>query len=161
MALRHQEDPGTAPDRMADNFERLIVERCREVRTARRLSQVALATEMARRGFPAWSQATVSNTEAGTRPLRLAELAGLADVLDVPLASLLDGPATGDPAAAQAAAEGALADAAAADQAARDALRAAEVAAADAARRLALARANLTRLRARQQTSTTSTGREG
>jgi transcriptional regulator with XRE-family HTH domain len=81
---------GSAARSLAEDVERQVIDRLRAVRTARRLSQRALAEAMVARGFDGWSQATVSNCEAGVRPLRLGELAGLADALEVPLPRLLD-----------------------------------------------------------------------
>ena len=72
-----------------EDVERQVIDRLRAVRTARRLSQRAVAEAMAARGFDAWSQVTVSNVEGGNRPLRLGELAGLADVYGVTVADLL------------------------------------------------------------------------
>ncbi|MGY1823758.1 helix-turn-helix domain-containing protein [Geodermatophilus sp. SYSU D00079] len=72
-----------------ENVERQVIERLRAVRSARGLSQRAVAEAMVARGFDGWSQVTASNCEAGKRPLRLGELAGLADVYGVTVADLL------------------------------------------------------------------------
>ncbi len=83
---RHTDSAAGTP---VEDVERQVIGRLRAVRTARRLSQRAVAEAMAARGFEAWSQVTVSNCEAGHRPLRVGELAGLADVYGVPVAYLL------------------------------------------------------------------------
>ncbi len=97
MAARMQDPEGaqgrrhtsSATGTPVEDVERQVIGRLRAVRTARRLSQRAVAEAMAAHGFEAWSQVTVSNCEAGHRPLRLGELAGLADVYGVPVAYLL------------------------------------------------------------------------
>lgn len=51
-------------------------------------SQADIAKMMRARGWK-WSQGTISTIETGERPLRFNEAADLADILDVPLDSLL------------------------------------------------------------------------
>jgi transcriptional regulator with XRE-family HTH domain len=159
-----QQHTGTAPDRTTED-ERRVSERLRAVRAARRLSQTAFAMEMIRRGHTGWTQATVSNTETGTRPLRLLEAVAAADVLGVPLAALVadapEGGRQGDPAADLAAAELALAAAVDADLAARERLVLAQTEAADAAQQRAQAAVNVELARLRVQQATTDTTSEG
>lgn len=53
------------------------------------LSQQRLADRMRERGWK-WSQATVWTVESGVRPLRLAEAADLAEILDSPIGDILE-----------------------------------------------------------------------
>lgn len=64
--------------------ERYAAARLRELRTARRMSQVSLAETMAARGFP-WHQPTVSRIESGKQPLGFSEAVALAEIFGVPL----------------------------------------------------------------------------
>lgn len=48
------------------------------------MSQAELARQMLARGWQ-WAQATVTNVESGTRPLRLREAATLADMFGCPI----------------------------------------------------------------------------
>ena len=60
----------------------------RWLRVQRGWPQARLAEEMVRRGYP-WIQTTVAKTEAAQRPIRVNELAALADVFDVGMSVLL------------------------------------------------------------------------
>ncbi len=63
-------------------------ERLRVLRISKGWSQAELATRMAGRD-ERWTQSTVAKTEAATRPIRLNELAALAETFNVPLAELV------------------------------------------------------------------------
>lgn len=65
-------------------------ERIREVRQRSGCSQQAVVDQLATYGVD-WHPTTVGKVEAGVRPLRLAEAAALAEVLDVPLDVLVHG----------------------------------------------------------------------
>ncbi len=70
-------------------LDRAFGARVREVRERRGLSQHQVSLEMqVFHGFP-WHQTTVAKTEAGERPIKLAEAVALADALDVRLFTLL------------------------------------------------------------------------
>ena len=60
--------------------EQVAGERIREIRTARHLTQAALAKAMQALGYN-WLQTTVAKTEAAERPLRLNEATALAGVV--------------------------------------------------------------------------------
>lgn len=72
---------------MSDNDEQIGL-RLQEIR-GDDPSQAALAHEMQQRGWAKWSQSTVWSVEQGRRPLRLAEAADIAEVLDVEVGDLL------------------------------------------------------------------------
>jgi transcriptional regulator with XRE-family HTH domain len=80
--------------------EQVAGERIREIRTARHLTQAALAKAMKALGY-SWLQTTVAKTEAAERPLRLNEATDLAGVLGVEVGYLLTPPLTGMLAASQ------------------------------------------------------------
>jgi transcriptional regulator with XRE-family HTH domain len=64
----------------------------RAMRERKGLSQAALARTMTERGKP-WHQQTVAETEAGTRPLRAAEVKTLSQILGSPVAAFYWDPA--------------------------------------------------------------------
>jgi transcriptional regulator with XRE-family HTH domain len=74
--------------------EEVAGERIREIRTARHLTQSALANAMNALGH-SWHQTTVVKTEAAGRPLRLNEVTDLAGILGVDVSYLLSPPLTG------------------------------------------------------------------
>jgi transcriptional regulator with XRE-family HTH domain len=74
--------------------EQVAGERIREIRTARHLTQAALAKAMQALGYN-WLQTTVAKTEAAERPLRLNEATALAGVLGIETEYLLSPPLTG------------------------------------------------------------------
>lgn len=70
-------------------LDRAFGARVRAVRERKGLSQNAMSLHMqVVHGFP-WHQTTVAKTEAGERPIKLAEAVALADALDVRLFALL------------------------------------------------------------------------
>lgn len=71
---------------MATDEDKSIGENVARLRGDR--SQQLVADEMRSRGYD-WSQATVWSVEKGRRPLRFAEAAQLADILDVTVTDLL------------------------------------------------------------------------
>lgn len=79
-------------DRSEDDAR--IGARVERLRTARGLSQSALAREMAQRGWK-WQQATVWTVENGRRSMRLAEAVGLAEVLEARVEELVFDPLDG------------------------------------------------------------------
>jgi len=68
--------------------EEVVAGRVRQLRQERDWSQEDLARYMSRAGF-SWRQTTVAKTEAASRPLRVDELSGLADVFEVAVGQLL------------------------------------------------------------------------
>jgi len=72
---------GSAEDRVG--------ERLRALRVGKGWSQAELATRMSGRDEK-WTQSTIAKTEGATRPIRLNELAALAETLDVPLSDLIE-----------------------------------------------------------------------
>lgn len=77
------------PPMRAGSAEEQIGERLRALRVGRGWSQAELATRMAGRDEK-WTQSTIAKTEGATRPIRLNELAALAETLDVLLTDLLE-----------------------------------------------------------------------
>jgi len=69
--------------------EERVGERLRALRVGRGWSQAELATRMSGRDEK-WTQSTIAKTEGATRPIRLNELAALAETLDVPLTDLVE-----------------------------------------------------------------------
>ncbi len=69
--------------------EERVGERLRARRVVKGWSQAELATRMSGRDEK-WTQSTIAKTEGATRPIRLNELAALAETLDVPLADLIE-----------------------------------------------------------------------
>ncbi len=69
--------------------EERVGERLRALRVGRGWSQAELATRMSGRDEK-WTQSTIAKTEGATRPIRLNELAALAETLDVPLTDLIE-----------------------------------------------------------------------
>lgn len=70
-------------------FERLVAGRIRRRRTGLDISQRTLADRMRHHGHN-WHHTTVQRTEAGKRPLRLGELASIADALRTTVTALVD-----------------------------------------------------------------------
>lgn len=64
-------------------------ERIRDHRLSLALSQQMLAAAMTQLGF-SWRQTTVAKTEAAERPIRVNELAALAEIFGVGIAQLVD-----------------------------------------------------------------------
>jgi len=75
-------------DQQSSEIEVAFGRRLRDLRLQSRLSQAQLAALVSDRGV-AWHQTTVAKTEAGTRSIRLAELAAVADALGLDLTVLL------------------------------------------------------------------------
>jgi transcriptional regulator with XRE-family HTH domain len=74
--------------------------RLRALREERSWSQERVAQQMTALGHN-WRQTTVFKTENAARPIRLNDVAGLAQVFGVPIAALLDPGATPDSASRQ------------------------------------------------------------
>lgn len=71
--------------------ERQFAAVMRETREARGLAQGRFAGEMARCGFPAWVQQTVTRVEAGRRMIRLGEAMAAASILGIDLGAFAAG----------------------------------------------------------------------
>lgn len=74
---------------MLPEDEQRFVESLTFHRTRRGMSQSELARQMVDRGWPTYSQMTVSRTEKGDRPIRLSEARSLAAVLGVTLDEMI------------------------------------------------------------------------
>src|SRR4051794_27472994 len=72
--------------------ERQVVARLRATRQAAGLTQQDISDAMVSRGFVRWSQPTVVRVESGGRPLRVAELLTLSEVLGVDPAAVVSAP---------------------------------------------------------------------
>ena len=70
-------------------LEAVVAARLREIRTAREMTQAALAKAMTSAGYE-MHQTTVAKIEAGSRPIRVNELAALASILEVRVTSLVE-----------------------------------------------------------------------
>jgi transcriptional regulator with XRE-family HTH domain len=81
---------GTNNDRLSarGHSDEILGKRLWELRIARNLSQVALAEDMTKRGFP-WHQMTVYRIEDGRQAIRFGEALALAEIFGVELNSLL------------------------------------------------------------------------
>ncbi len=77
------------PPTGSGSAEERVGERLRARRVGRGWSQAELATRMSGRDEK-WTQSTIAKTEGATRPIRLNELAALAETLDVPLTDLVE-----------------------------------------------------------------------
>jgi len=73
----------------SSSAEERVGELLRALRVGRGWSQAELATRMSGRDEK-WTQSTIAKTEGATRPIRLNELAALAETLDVPLTDLVE-----------------------------------------------------------------------
>lgn len=71
-----------------DDLERRAVETLISLREERGWSQSELARKMVDAGWTTYNQMTVSRTEKGDRPIRLNEIAALADIFEVDMYSL-------------------------------------------------------------------------
>jgi hypothetical protein len=63
-------------------FDELVGAKLRDLRESAFIPQGVLAEAARKRGFPKWSQATVSLVESGKRPLSFREACALRDILD-------------------------------------------------------------------------------
>lgn len=71
---------------MTGDIERFIGAKVRQLREERSCSQADLARKLAEVGW-AMHQTTISKVEAGSRPIRVADVYAFAEVLGVPAAS--------------------------------------------------------------------------
>lgn len=71
--------------------DEIFARRLREVRTSRRVSQNELARQLAKRLGTKINGATITKIEKGDRGVRLEEAVYAAEILDVPLDSLVTG----------------------------------------------------------------------
>jgi len=77
------------PPAGSGSAEERVGERLRALRVGRGWSQAELATRMSGRDDK-WTQSTIAKTEGANRPIRLNELAALAETLDVPVTDLIE-----------------------------------------------------------------------
>lgn len=70
------------------DLEKRVIESLTRLREERGWSQSELARQMVEAGWPKYTQMTVSRTEKGERPIRLDEVAALADIFEVDMQRL-------------------------------------------------------------------------
>jgi len=83
----HRPRRGPGSMTATSDIERAIGAKVRQLRVARHWSQAHLARKLAEAGWPL-HQTNVSNMEAGSRPIRVADVYAVAEVLGVPAASI-------------------------------------------------------------------------
>jgi cell division inhibitor SepF len=84
-----EERAGPSEDEQAPEVaEQRFAANLRETREAQSMSQYALAREMSDRGWP-WRQQTVARIETGQRMVRLGEGTAIAEILHIPLDTLI------------------------------------------------------------------------